>query len=124
MREQEGEQKPGRVTIENVNHPGHTSTADAGMYHAMRAALLKVLPTEAPGLTQAQMRDAVVPHLPYYLFPGGAKAGLWSKAVQLDLEANGVIARESSKPLRWHRNRTRSTGRRTSASGGRPGPAE
>lgn len=104
MREQEGEQRPGRVTIENVNHPGHTSTADDGMYYAMRAALLKVLPTAAPGLTQAQMRDAVVPHLPDDLFPGGAKAGWWSKTVQLDLEAKGVIARESSKPLRWHRN--------------------
>jgi len=64
MREQEGEQRPGRVTIENVNHPGSTSTVDAGMYHAMRAALLKVLPTVAPGLTQAQMRDALVPHCP------------------------------------------------------------
>jgi len=50
------------------------------------------------------MRDAVVPHLPDDLFPGGAKAGWWSKAVQLDLEAKGVIARESSKPLRWYRN--------------------
>jgi hypothetical protein len=26
--------------------------------------------------------------------------------VQLDLEAKGVIAREPSKPLRWHRNPT------------------
>jgi len=91
-------------TIENVNHPGASSVVDAGMYHAMRDAMLKVLPTEAPGLTQAQMLDAVVPHLPADLFPGGAKAGWWAKAVQLDLEAKGVIARESSKPLRWHRN--------------------
>ena len=116
MREQEGERRPGRVTLENVNHPGHTSTADAGMYQAMRAALLKVLPTAAPGLTQAQMRDAVVPHLPDDLFPGGAKAGWWSEAVQLDLEAKGVIARESSKPLRWHCNSEEWAGRRTSAS--------
>jgi len=104
MREQDSEQKPGRVTIENVNHPGHTSTVDAGMYHAMRDALLKVLPAGAPGLTQAQMQAAVVPRLPDDLFPGGAKAGWWSKAVQLDLEAKGVIAREASKPLRWHRS--------------------
>lgn len=52
------------------------------------------------------MLDALVPHLPDDLFPGGAKAGWWSKAVQLDLEAKGVIARESSKPLRWHRHST------------------
>ena len=45
---------------------------------------------------------AVVPHLPRDLFPGGAKAGCWSKVVQLDIEAKGVISREASKPLRWH----------------------
>ena len=106
MPEPKREQRPARVTIENVNHPGHTSTADAGMYHAMRAALLKVMPTAAPGLTQAQMQDAVLPRLPDDLFPRGAKAGWWSKTVQLDLEAKGVIAREPSKPLRWHRNPT------------------
>jgi hypothetical protein len=105
MSEQESSQKPGRVTIENVNHPGSTSTVDADMYHAMRRAMLKVLPTEAPGLTEAQMRDALMPQLPDDFFPGGAKAGWWSKSVQLDLEAKGVIARESAKPLRWHRNR-------------------
>jgi hypothetical protein len=103
MSEQDNRQRHGRVTVENVNHPGSTSTVDSGMYHAMRDALLKVLPTNAPGLTQDQMRDAVVPQLPADLFPGGAKAGWWSKSVQLDLEAKGLIAREPSKPLRWHR---------------------
>ncbi len=49
------------------------------------------------------MRDAVVAHLPEDLFPGGATAGWWAKAVQLDLEAKGAIAREPVKPLRWHR---------------------
>lgn len=78
MREEDSEQRPGRVTIENVNHPGQTCTVDVGMYHAMRDAMLKVLPTEAPGLTRAQMLDALVPHLPDDLFPGGAKAGWWS----------------------------------------------
>jgi hypothetical protein len=73
------------------------------MYHAMRAAMLAVLPVREPGLTEAEMRAAVVTRLPDDLFPGGAKAGWWSKSVQLDLEAKGLIARESSKPLRWHR---------------------
>jgi hypothetical protein len=95
--------KPARVTIENVNHPGITSTVDAGMYDAMRDALLAVLPDQAPGLTQAEMREAVVAHLPEALFPGGAKAGWWAKAVQLDLEAKGALVREAAKPLRWHR---------------------
>ena len=91
-----------RITVENVNVPGYATRVDASMYHAMRGAVLKVLPSKEPGLTQDEMRRAVVPHLPKDLFPGGAKAGWWAKAVQLDLEAKGVVAREASKPLRWH----------------------
>lgn len=103
MGESEHEPVSGRVTIENVNHPGSTSTVDGAMYAAMRAALLAVLPPAAPGLTQAEMQQAVVPHLPEDLFPGGAKSGWWSKAVQLDLEAKGLVVRERTTPLRWHR---------------------
>jgi len=97
------DEKPGRVRIENVNHPGSSTTVDGGMYHAMREAILAVLPEAAPGLTEAQMRQAVLPKLPDALFPGGDRVGWWAKAVQLDLEAKGVIARESARPLRWHR---------------------
>ena len=53
----------------------------------------KVLPAAAPGLTQSEIRAAVVPHLPQDLCPGGAKAGWWAKAVQLDLEAKGTLVR-------------------------------
>jgi hypothetical protein len=95
--------KPGRIRIENVNHPGSSTTVDAGMYTAMREALLEVLPAAAPGLTEGQMRLAVLPKLPEALFPGGERAGWWAKAVQLDLEAKAIIARETSRPLRWHR---------------------
>jgi uncharacterized protein YdhG (YjbR/CyaY superfamily) len=96
-------QMPGRVAIESVVHPGKTKDVDAGMYHAMRDALLEALPAESPGLTRDEILEAVPPLLPVDLFPDGAKAGWWSKAVQLDLEAKGVIAREPSRPLRWHR---------------------
>lgn len=92
-----------RVTIENVNVPGRTTTVDAAMYHAMRAALLDVLPETPRGLTQAEVRSAVLPHLPGELYPAGVKAGWWSKAVQLDLEAKGLVIREDATPLRWHR---------------------
>jgi uncharacterized protein YndB with AHSA1/START domain len=34
---------------------------------------------------------------------GGAKAGWWTKCVQLDLEAKGTVVRKTAKPLRWHR---------------------
>ena len=95
--------KPARVRIENVNHPGSSTTVDAGLYNAMRDALLEVLPAAAPGMTESQLRQAVLPKLPEDLFPGGERAGWWSKAVQLDLEAKGLIDREPSRPLRWHR---------------------
>lgn len=97
-------EKPARVTVQNVNVPGYATTVDGGMYEAMRRALLKVLPRNAPGLTQAAMMTAVLPHLPEDLYPGGAKAGWWVKCVQLDLEAKGILAREHVKPLRWHRD--------------------
>lgn len=102
----EDRQATSRVRVENVNHPGASSNVDAGMYQAMRAAMLKALPATTPGLTAAEMRDAIEPHLPADLFPGGAKAGWWAKTVQLDLEAKGVLSREKTSPLRWHRNRS------------------
>ena len=48
MSSQRSGPKPGRITIENVNHPGTSSTVDAGMYHAMRDALLKVPADQSP----------------------------------------------------------------------------
>jgi hypothetical protein len=76
---------------------------NADKYEAMRRALMGVLPKKAPGLTQAEMFKAVRSRLPGDLFPGGAKANWWAKTVQLDLEARRVVARENTKPLRWHR---------------------
>jgi hypothetical protein len=75
----------------------------------MKKALLKALPKKPPGMTQTEMREAVLPHLPKEEFPGGAKAEWWSKSVQLDLEARGVIARDATaKPLRWFRTKLNS----------------
>ena len=99
------EKKRSSIDVKNVNVPGYTHRVDAIKYEAMKEALLKVLPKKPPGLTQAEMRKAVVPHLPDDEFPGGAKAEWWSKCVQLDLEARGVVRREDTKPLRWHRAR-------------------
>ncbi len=95
------EQEP--IVVENVNVPGYTTRVNAAMYEAMRKAMWKVLPKKSPGLTQAEIQEAVVPHLPQDLYPGGAKAGWWAKTVQLDQEAKGTLVREATKPLRWHR---------------------
>lgn len=92
-----------KIVVENVNVPGRTSRVDKAMYEAMKAAMWKVLPTHSPGLNQTEIREAVVPHLPEDLFPGGAKAGWWAKTVQLDQEAKGALVREATRPLRWYR---------------------
>jgi hypothetical protein len=95
--------KTEKIEIENVNHPGRFKLGDADMYEAMKRAFLKILPKKSPGLTETEIRERVVAHLPEELFPEGAKAGWWAKTVQLDLEAKGVVAREKTKPLRLHK---------------------
>lgn len=94
--------KDEKITVENVNVPGKSSRVDAAKYNAMKASMLKVLPKQKPGLTQNEIREAILPHLPQDLFPGGSTSGWWAKTVQLDLEAKGVVIREDTKPLRWH----------------------
>lgn len=94
-----------KIEIENIASPGRTMRVDRAKYEAMREVLLKVLPHSAPGLTVAEAKTSVLPLLPQDLFPGGEKAGWWLKAVQLDLEAKGVVRRENSRPLRLHRQR-------------------
>ncbi len=92
-----------RIEIENVLQPGKTYRVDAAKFAAMRDAMVAVLPDAAPGLTPPQIKQAVLPHLPESLFPGGDKAGWWIKAVQLDLEAKGIIARAPTAPVRLHK---------------------
>jgi hypothetical protein len=52
------------------------------MYEAMKRTILKILPKTSQGLTVAETQERVIAHLPKELFPGGAKAGWWTKAVQ------------------------------------------
>lgn len=92
-----------KIEIENVNMPGRTQRVDRAKYEAMRVALLSVLPDEAPGPTVAEARSALLSQLPETLYPGGKTAGWWLKAVQLDLEAKGIIDRAPTRPLRLYR---------------------
>jgi hypothetical protein len=92
-----------KITVENVNLPGQMTQVSKAMYDVMLQAMWKVLPANSPGLTQNEIREAVVRHLPQDLFPGGAKAGLWVKIVQLDQETKANLIREASEPPRWHR---------------------
>ncbi|WP_048646746.1 DUF6958 family protein [Nitratireductor soli] len=92
-----------KIEIENINKPGKTERVSRAKYMAMREALLAVLPAEAPGLTVADAKEALLPHLSEAVFPEGKTAGWWLKAVQLDLEAKGVIKRAPRPPVRLYR---------------------
>lgn len=92
------------IIVENVNTPGRTAHVNAEKYSAMREALLKALPARRPGLTQQAMIGAVLPFLPEALWPAGAKAAWWVKTVQLDLEAKGLVLRETiDRRAHWRR---------------------
>ena len=93
-----------KIAVENINTPGRSENVRADKYHDMRAALLSVLPDSTPGGTFAVMKEAAKPHLSQALFPDGKTSGWWAKCVQLDLEAKGVITRENTKPLRFHKS--------------------
>ena len=90
------------IEVEMFGHPGKTYRKNAAKYTEMRAAVLTVTPSEPPGLTPAQIIQAVKPHLSEALFPGGAAAGWWVKCVQLDLEAKGVLKRGVKGPVRLY----------------------
>jgi hypothetical protein len=90
------------IEVENVNVPGRVSNVNKSKYEAMRDILLKVLPKDSPGLTQTEMKAAVLPHLPQNLWPRGEKSMWWVKTVQLDLEAKGLVIRNKTcTPTRW-----------------------
>lgn len=91
-----------QIEIESITS-SHVQRVDRKKYTAIREALLAVLPAEAPGLTVAAAKEALLPHLPDSLFPGGEKAGWWLKAAQLDLEKKGVIVRAPGSPVRLYR---------------------
>ena len=92
-----------KIEIQSVTSPRRTERVNRVKYLAMREAFLPVLPDTPPGITVAEAKSALLETLPQDLFPGGEKAGWWLKAVQLDLEVKGVIARGGSKPVRLYR---------------------
>lgn len=100
--------KTDKITIGSATSTGRTERVDRAKYVAMRDALIAALPAAPPGVTVADAKAALLSLLPVDLFPGGAKAGWWLKAVQLDLEAKGIIRREPGSPVRLFRTKDES----------------
>jgi hypothetical protein len=79
-----------KIEVENVNAPDHKVNLDA---------MMAVISSEP--MTYAAIKEGVLPILSQEHFPEGKTSGWWIKAVQLDLEAKGVVVRHKSKPLTW-----------------------
>jgi hypothetical protein len=62
------------------------------MYQAMQLAFLKIIPKTSPGLTVAEIQERVFAYLLEELFRKVLR--------RVDLEANGILAREKTKPPR------------------------
>ncbi len=92
-----------KILIENVGQPGRTYAVDAARFSEMRRVVMAVLPGTPPGLTPKELIAGVKPDLDPTVFPGGETAGWWVKAVQLDGEAKGKIARAPKPPVRLWR---------------------
>ena len=95
-----------KMAVENANVPGKLTNVSAIKYQDMKAAFMQILPDSSPGLTQKEIQQQVKAHLPEQSFPQSATSGWWAKTVQLDLEAKGLVVRETCKPLRWHRSQS------------------
>ncbi|MGH1576414.1 DUF6958 family protein [Planktotalea sp.] len=93
-----------KTAVQNPNTPGRSENLRSDKYDDMRAALMQVLPKEAPGLTFDALKTAAKPHLSPTLFPNGKTSGWWAKSVQLDLEAKGLVTRLPTKPLTFHKS--------------------
>ena len=96
------------IQARNVNHPEHRENLNAEKYRHIRAAMLACLPAER-WLPFSDLEERVRAWLseqevPPALFPKPGSVRWYCKAVQLDLEARGIIERQPRKsPLRLRR---------------------
>lgn len=92
-----------QVRVGTPNKAGAAWNVRADKYEAMKKALLRVVPRKGAGVTQQEMADGVRPLVSREMFPAETH-WWWMKSVQLNLEKEGVLARDpKAKPLRWTR---------------------
>jgi hypothetical protein len=73
-------------------------------YEVVREAILAMLPASGEGMTWAELAERIAPYLPENLFRHMGTVGWYARAVQIDLEAGGIIERvPGSKPPRLRR---------------------
>lgn len=91
------------VKAQNVNHPNHRESLKEEKYTVIREAMLAALPNSgSDGMFFTQLEAKVEAYLtdkkiPTKLFPKPGSVRWYTKAVQLDLEAKGIIERLPKK---------------------------
>lgn len=101
------------IKAQNVNHPGYQENLNEEKYTFIRDAMLASLPgSSSDGMLFSQLEEKVRAHLakhnvPAELFPKPGSVRWYTKVVQLDLEAKGVIERlPKQAPIRLRRTET------------------
>ena len=102
------------IQARNVNHPDYQENLKEEKYTIIREAMLAVLPEEtgSEGMTFPQLEEKVSAYLAannvaMSLFPKPGSVRWYTKAVQLDLEARGVIERvPQHSPIRLRKLQT------------------
>lgn len=91
----------GQIEVRNPNKPDFVRRLDGRKYEAVKRALLEVAGGKADGLAFSQLVAGIRPLLSPDPFPRGRTCGWWTKMVQLDLEAKGLLKRIPGRPARW-----------------------
>ena len=86
------------IKAQNVNHPEYTENLNEEKYTHVRNAILETLADDGESLSFNDLRDGVAAYLdehdvPQHLFPKAGSVSWYTKTVQLDLEARGLIER-------------------------------
>ena len=88
----------------NVNSGSRGFSVTSEKYQPIRKAILASLPRSRAGMTFTALVSSVQQRVPKALFPKPGSVSWYTKVVQLDLEANGVIERvPGEKPQRLRR---------------------
>ncbi|MBN1429334.1 MAG: hypothetical protein JXB07_13250 [Anaerolineae bacterium] len=75
-----------------------------GKYAAVKDAILSMLPVGGDGMTWSEISEMIAPYLPESLFRQMGTVRWYARAVQIDLEEQGILEQvPDSKPLRLRR---------------------
>ena len=84
-------QRPMKTKNVNTGSGGFSVTSEK--YQPVRKAILSALPRREAGVTFGELVALVGPQVPKELFPRPGSVSWYTKVVQLDLEAQGLIER-------------------------------